>query len=433
MRERPCETVTEPPEQACGSPLCVALLTLMSEAIRADLVIIGGGAVELATALNAARRGYQTVLLGRQMFPFADSSSVGTLSRPFELQCDTFESARSVLASVPEWAALQELTGERLITRSGSLLVGDPRLPAVHKRMHAVTKVMSELGISFEELSPLDLSERFGLHGGAERWTAFFQADGGSIDLWATLRVLLRNVEDSNQALLMRGQHVVSVQSTEDGVTVHTSQDMAVRASKLLVAAESRNVDVMRMLGLELLPGTGERVTAFFRADAPTVGTARWTALQERADGALELWRGHPPLRWERPGRAQVGLFSSATDRGAAAGQPPTADELSNISSWVAEHLPRLDTVPSEESLSSRPSFLAPDTPRPLVGDVMADFAPGPDGPRRNIVISSSGNMFSSVPLLGVICADLALNGYTDHDIEHASLHPSLWRPPGNP
>ena len=50
------------------------------------------------------------------------------------------------------------------------------------------------------------------------------------------------------------------------------------------------------------------------------------------------------------------------------------------------------------------------------------DFAPASVAGNRNVVIFAGGWAFKYVPLLGKICADLALHGHTSFDISHFQI-----------
>jgi glycine/D-amino acid oxidase-like deaminating enzyme len=379
-----------------------------------DLVIVGGGAVGLAAAAEAARRGFSAVVLERRAF-LHDESASGGASRQFRIQYDDPAVSRLVLASMPLWEQLQERTSEELNARTGCLWFGDPLAPGAEGQIDAVVGVMDGLGVPFERLTAREVGARFGFADIPDWWTGFLQPDGAATNVKATLRAFRRVAEESSRVTLMSGERVTSIRTGVDGVLVETASGTVVHAAKVVVAAGPESNDVVRLLGFELGTTTWTMVSAYFRTRVPAVDLPTWIDFQAASGADPGLYYGFPELSWERPGFVKVGANYPSPDLRAVAG----------IAEWVRGHMPWLDPTPVDASACTCALLTRPDEPGLLAREMVVDFAPG----HPDVVVCATGWVFKIAPLLGVICVDLAMEGRTAHDISSGALHADLWRP----
>ncbi|MET1076379.1 MAG: FAD-dependent oxidoreductase [Umezawaea sp.] len=391
-----------------------------------DLVIVGGGAVGLAAAREAARRGVSAVVLDRRAFLHDDTASGGT-SRQFRIQYDDPAVSRLVLASLPLWERLQEETAEELNTRTGCLWFGDPRAPGAEGRIDAVLRVMAQLDVPFERLTAHEVTRRFGFTGIPAWWTGFLQPDGAATNVKAALRAFRRAAGDSPHVVLRPGERVTAIRAGAGGVRVETDTGTTVHAARLVVAAGPETNSVLRLLGFELDITTWTTASAYFRTTSSAADLPTWIDFQASTDADPGLYYGFPELSWERPGFVRVGANYPSRVRREPDERPgpPDPRDVARIGDWVRGHMPWLDPTPVDASACTCALFTRPDEPGRLARELLVDFAPE----HPDVVVCATGWVFKIAPLLGAICVDLALEGRTDHDITSAALRPDLWRP----
>ncbi|WP_410586362.1 FAD-dependent oxidoreductase [Amycolatopsis sp. lyj-23] len=402
----------------------------MSTTYDCDLAIVGGGAVGLATAYHAGRRGHRTVLLDRRQFLHDDTASAGT-SRQFRIQYNDPAISRLVLDSIPLWDQLSQDSGEQLATRAGCLWFGDSRAPGAEGQIEAVLRVMDQLDVPFEGLTAQQVTERFGFRGIPPWWSGFFQPDGAATDVKATLRALLRGARAAPHVTLLPGRRVIDIDVSGAGISLSTECGNTVHAAKLVVAAGPESNDVLRLLGFELRTVVWEMISAYFRAAPAAAELPTWINFQATSEDDPGLYYGFPALAWDKPGYARVGANypSRVLRTPAQRSAEPEPAVVARIGAWVAEHMPVLDPVPVGASTCTSALFTAPDRPGELVREMLVDFAPDVLAHHRDIVVCATGWVFKIVPLLGAVCADLALDGRTAFDMSSAALRPELWHP----
>ncbi|MBI4261507.1 MAG: FAD-dependent oxidoreductase, partial [Actinobacteria bacterium] len=121
---------------------------------RYDAIVVGAGVMGTAAAWHLARRGRSVLLLERFRIGHPNGSSHGP-TRIWRLAYDHPDYVRMARASVEDWTALEEASGERLLIRTGGLDVG--------ARAGAASEALAAAGESFEWLGPEAAAERWPL------------------------------------------------------------------------------------------------------------------------------------------------------------------------------------------------------------------------------------------------------------------------------
>jgi sarcosine oxidase len=400
----------------------------MRTAQRFDIVVVGGGAVGLAAAYYAGLRGKRVLLLEQHDFIHDFTASSGA-SRQFRVQYNDRNIAQLVLDSVPLWQGLQQRTAEQLQQRVGSLWFGDPCAVGAEGQIDTVLRIMEELEVPYERLSAGDVMQRFGFRDIERAWVGFFQPDGAATNVKATLAILHRLALDLAHVTLRPRQRVVHLDSAENGVRLETSEGSMFLADRLIVCPGPDLNEVVRPLGIRFKTVIWEMVSAYFRvADGP-VDYPTWINFVERHGADPGLYYGFPEAPWEAPGFVKVAanypdrIISCLHERAPA----PNREVVHQISSWVRRHMPGLDPAPVNASSCVCALFTDPERPGTLRHEFVLDFAPPAVRHRENIVICAAGWVFKLAPLLGTICADLAIDGSTRHDISCVRLCDDMW------
>ncbi|GGT89276.1 FAD-dependent oxidoreductase [Actinomadura citrea] len=206
-------------------------------------VVVGAGLVGAATAWQLARRGHEVTVLERRTPANAEGSSHGSARILRYGYADPFY-VQMVVDARREWRELERLSGERLVTRTGSLDAGAARDPA------ALAAVLARVGVEHELLTAAEA---------AARWPQFRFGDGGGDVLWhpaagvvdaeAAVEAMLR-LARAEGARVETGRPVVSVERVGTGQRVVSSDGRAEQAEKVVVAAGGWLPDLLGDLAL---------------------------------------------------------------------------------------------------------------------------------------------------------------------------------------
>ena len=124
---------------------------------RADLVVVGGGVFGLSTALEAAGRGLDVVVLDRGRFPDPMSASVGPSRK---LRSTYLEPGYSelVVEAMTAWERLERDTGTTILLRLGNLVYSTHD---EHPTLDAFQAASERAGGTIERLDAAELWTRF--------------------------------------------------------------------------------------------------------------------------------------------------------------------------------------------------------------------------------------------------------------------------------
>jgi sarcosine oxidase len=182
---------------------------------KADVVVIGAGAMGSATAWWLAREGRSVVLLEQFEAGHARGSSHGG-SRIFRYAYPTPEYVRLAQAALPLWRELEDDAGEPLLDITGAVDHGDAA------SVREVADAMTACGVE-HEIIPAAAA--------AERWPAMrfdgdvlFHPGGGRCRADATVAALQRRARDHGADVRFGAKATLSV-DRDDRVTVTTDED----------------------------------------------------------------------------------------------------------------------------------------------------------------------------------------------------------------
>ena len=388
--------------------------------MRYDLVVIGGGAMGLSTAYHAAREKLHTLVI--EQFPlFNERMSSGGATRQFRVQYAEDYMARLTLSSIPFWDELQAHSRVPLRSRVGSVWFGDPNVAASEGQIQGAMATLKELKIPFETLDVQGI-EHFGFANVPPGYVGLFQADGGTINVAATLQSLHAEAVASGFVTFMSSERVVALTAHEDGVLVRTSTE-TIDAPKVVIAAGPGSNDMLRFLGIELDITIWQMASCYFRKRHADVDFPSWFVFEpEAAHYDPGAYYGFEEVDYACPGFVRVApAFALQTFRDPAeATERPDPMDLLLTSRFVAAHMPGLDPEPRFPSrcLIGLPA----DPDRKMFLDLAPASVPG----HRNIAISAAGWQFKFVPLVGKVCVDLVMRGRTDIDISHFGISPAV-------
>ncbi|MFC1430220.1 FAD-dependent oxidoreductase [Streptacidiphilus sp. N1-3] len=391
----------------------------------ADVIVVGGGAIGLASAWEAARRGRSVLVLERFRVGHERGSSAG-LERQWRVQYSEECWSRLALDTLPLWQGLESAAGRRLVHLTGSLWFGRVGVATSEGELQAAASVLERLGVRYDWVSAAEIEARFGFARLPADHEGFHQPDGGVIDVRGTLDALHRLGAEAG-VRVHENTRVRAVEPDGDGVTVRT-EDGVHRAGAVIVNAGAFTNELLGPLGCPVDLRVFRMSSAYFDRRTDDVDLPTWYAFLEPgeaagdgadgADGANgSLYGfGHNPWTGSDAVRAAPDAELRLVEPDPAVPGPPDAGHLAATAAWVGEHLPGL--VPRCVRRSTCLASLPADPGRQFyLGSLAGQVQHG-----ERVVVQSAGWAFKFVPVFGRICADLALDGHSGFHVPASAL-----------
>jgi sarcosine oxidase len=373
----------------------------MAVAMRAEVAVVGCGAMGIAACRSLAKRGVAVLGLERHQVAHANGSSHGG-TRVFREAYFEHPDYVPLLRRAREgFLELEQESGERLLERCGTLLVGPPG-SAMLRDSHAAAKAH---GIPVELLGPAELASRHPQFGGeAPGRVGLWEPGGGFVRPERTIRAMAATARRRGATIVESGL-VRRIEERGDRVEIELASETVV-ASRAIVAGGAWAAGLLAMLGMPLPLVATRQVQAWLApADPSLASSARMPAwLVDRGDAPPFYGVPIDPLAGE--GVPGAGLAKVALHGGGAACEPDRVErgvapaELAEIGELAHSLLGGLAGRVAAASVC-----LYTNTPD---GHFVVDRSPGG---RVAFACGFSGHGFKFAPAIGDALADLALHG----------------------
>jgi sarcosine oxidase len=380
-----------------------------------EYAVVGLGALGSATAYALARGGHRVV--GLERFPLGhERGASNDASRILRHSYHRSDYVRLTHDAYADWADLERVSGEQLVTTTGGLdlFPPDAAIPAVD-----YTTAMSECGVAYEELDHDELRRRWPQFDPPEGTQALYQPDSGIVPAARTVALLHRLAREYGAELRERSPVTEVRDLGERGIEVDSATGI-VRCRRVVVCADAWTNVVLAGLDVALsLTVTLEQVT-YLAIDDP----------RRHAPGELPLWiwmddpcyygfptYGEPTVKVaEDCGGAEV--------TGDSRGFDPDPDRVERLRQFAGQLLPAAGApVRSKTCLYT----LTPDR------DFVLDTMPGHEAV---VVGLGAAHGFKFTPTFGRLLAELAVAGECSADVSGFRLdrpalteagHPQRW------
>lgn len=203
----------------------------MSVSARAEVAVIGLGAMGSAVTAELARRGARVVGLDR-FHPPHDRGSTHGETRITRLAIgEGPEYVPFVRRSHELWRRIEQETGEALLQQVGGLVLG----AAGNAFLEQTRAAAAQYGVAHEDLTTRGLRERFPMFGAPEGTEAYFEPEAGFVRPEAAIRAQL-SLAAAAGAELRLGETVRGWSAGTDGVRLLTAHG-ELQAERLVVCA----------------------------------------------------------------------------------------------------------------------------------------------------------------------------------------------------
>lgn len=388
------------------------------ESTRTDTVVIGLGAMGAQALWRLARSGVDVIGIER-FTPGHDRGSSHGESRIIRTAyMEGAEYVPFVRAAWRAWEELEEASAERLLVRTGALMLGSPDGSAVAGSIAAA----EHHGLAHQVLSREQITRRFPQHAMRPGEVGVFEEEAGAVLPEAAIRAAVRLAERSG-ARVRTGTTVSRIVPDPDRPSVLLSDGSRILARRVVVAAGAwlpRLLPEVAGLGGGLR--VERRVLGWFRTTQDPSPHAHGPVFARDEDDCT--WYGFPSLdggrtvkigvHAEAPGnRAEGAQWGEPVDPDVGPRAPDAADarRLGALASGlhgVAELPERMAAC--MYTMTSDEHFLIGHR-RELPGLVLAG--------------GFSGHGYKFASAVGIALADLARDGRTDMPI--AMFDPHRW------
>jgi sarcosine oxidase len=368
-----------------------------------DVAIVGLGAMGSATLGHCAKRGASVIGLEQ----FARGHDLGSSNgRSRIIRKAYFEDSAYVpllLRAYELWRELERESGEELLRITGLLMVG----PEDSQIITGATRAAREHSLPFEPLSARNIRSRYPMLQVLDDEVGVYEPDGGVLDPERSVAAQLR-VAEAAGAELRFNSAVETWEATANGFLLHLAEGGRVDSRALVLSLGPWFKKTLERLGVAIR--VQRNVQAWF---AP--------ATNEYRAGRF------PPFLLDRQGLpAPLYGFPDFGDGVKAAFH--ACGELSDADHFVREVDPARDVEPivraMEQWMPGAAASLRAARPCPYTLTPDSHFVVDrhPDHPRLILCGGFSGHGFKFAPVIGEICADLALENESRHAIDFLSL-----------
>ena len=291
----------------------------VGSATEIETLIVGGGIVGAAAALEAARRAPGVALVEQASLVSSLGSSRGSARIYAPAAYPDEEHLHSGLAALSAWRGIEADADSRLLYRTGALSIGAFALES-HARL-------AEAGVEAELMSPGAVRRRFGLD--LDDRPIVHQVEAGVIHAHRARHAVL-TLAERHGAAFHPGETILDL-VPEDGLVRAVTDRHEWRCGSVIVAAGPWAGALLRRSGLESATTVTRQTVAYFD----------WPASEAPPPALMDFEGDEPYALWD----PERGLKASLHERGprvAPSLEPGAPDPraVSRLEDWVHRRYP---------------------------------------------------------------------------------------------
>lgn len=379
-----------------------------------DILVVGAGAMGIASALQAARRGLRVAVLEQ----FELLHKLGSSHGESRIIRKTYEQDYFTIlmeAAYDAWSDWDQLLKMQTIEKTGGLIFGDPTNEFYQRTLQACQST----NLDYEILAADQIRRRFPQLKIPDHIEGIYQADAGILN---PDRILAKAIEEA-KALgveFFPYHEVLNIKHSKTDVLIEcsTQDDMITfNGLKAIITVGPWIRDILAKLGLKLSNDiiVQHLTFGYFKVEQETWYTKDNFPIFINLE-SNQLKYGFPVM--EKPGYIKIAPHYSYHHILSASQRDNVPDHhvLEDLQQFIGS---RFNGVISDaEHIETCLYTMDPEE------NFILDFHPN----TQNIVFGGcfSGHGFKFTPLIGNILVDLIVQGKTHHNISHFSLENRL-------
>lgn len=369
--------------------------------MNADVAVIGLGTIGSMTSWQLAKKGASVI--GFEQYGIGhDRSAHGGGSRRFVVASQLTEQTPFMKASHYKYRELEEESGQQLLSRGGTLTIGDPE----SERMKKVVSTIREHDIPHKIYGEREAKERFPMHELLPGEIAVLDKLGGVLRPEQTIATAVHKAQALG-AKVYPYTEVKEIQPDSSGVTIVTDDGTTYRVGKVIVTTGPWANKLVPQLDDHFFV---ERIImTWFVAKNPNHFTEEKFPNFSRVSGKDHIV-GTPTVDG-RLVRVSGGKASAQIKDARAFDKNVSVEDILPVRNSIEKLMPSL--------------YPDPVSVIPFMDGYSTDHLPfvGATSDNENVILACglSGSGFSQAPAIGEVAAQLALDEKVFMDIDHLS------------
>ncbi|RDI37590.1 FAD-dependent oxidoreductase [Aquicella lusitana] len=382
----------------------------------ADVIVIGGGPIGLASAFYAAKMGQSVIVLEQFSFGNQAGSSAGHV-RMWRTAITEASHAKMAFQAGDMYREIERESGQRLLHPHGLLNFGVETEYTAQGTIETAYEVLKSLGHRCIKYTKKQLEERFPFKDLPDNYYGVYHENNAVIDVKLLLKTLV-SLNAKYGVALNENEPVTEVKADANGVMVKSTTNTYF-AKKVIVTPGPYINEFVGQFGFQLNILFWEMAFAYYKITDPSLTFPMWFQFDYKDESVpTKLFYGFPPVKFGREGFVRLAVDWAShtfTEIGERKYVPRDID-IHITQEYVKKHMRGVSPAPIDMAAAVHPQ---------IVDNLsVLDFMPEKFVPHhQNIVLFTGGWAFKFVPLFGKMCADLAVNGGTEHDISELAIN----------
>lgn len=372
--------------------------------MRYDVAVVGLGGMGSAILAESARRGASVIGLEQ----FSRGHDLGSSSgKSRMIRKAYFEDPAYVpllLRTYDLWRDLERATGRELLRITGLLMVG----PEDAEIITGAQRAAREHQLPLQSLTAREICSRYPRLQVRDDEIGVFERDGGVLDPEGAVAAQLQ-VANAAGAQMRFEVAMTSWEATRDGFVVRLADGTTVASRVLVLSLGSWFKETLEQLGVAIR--VQRNVQAWFAPATDAYGAGRFPPFLLDRQGLPSPLYGFPDFG--DGVKAAFHAHGEVSDAARMVREVDAARDIEPITRAMEQWMP--GAAATLRAAKPCPYTLTPD------GHFVVDRHP--NHPGLILCGGFSGHGFKFAPVIGEICADLALESGSRHKIDFLSLH----------